>query len=113
MRSSLMAATACLSVLCACGGSDEAASQSASTSCTWHGNCSTTAPNGAYDCSGNSLTKCVNGQWQQVVSCPSLTWTSGSGFTYACTCKGGCGTTTTACSYAFNVCGGQDYPTLP
>ena len=54
---------------------------------------------------------CQGGQWQQVVYCSGLTYTSGSGFSYSCTCKGGCGTAKAECSYAFNVCGGYSYPT--
>lgn len=76
-------------------------------SCGWHGNCSTRAPNGAYDCSGNNLMKCENGTWVNVIGCTSTSDSKG----YACTCKGGCGTSTVVCSYASNVCEGHTYPT--
>lgn len=80
---------------------------SSAGSCAWHGNCSTRAPNGAYDCSGNSLMKCVDGSWVSVVGCTSTHDSKG----YACTCKGGCGTSKVECSYAFNTCEGHSYPT--
>lgn len=75
--------------------------------CEWHGNCSTMAPEGAYDCSGNSIVKCVGGKWEHVKLCSSTENSDG----YSCTCKGGCGVNTTECSYAFDVCEGQSYET--
>ena len=77
--------------------------------CSWHGNCSSKAPEGAYDCSGNTIVKCVAGNWETVITCSSLHDSKG----YACTCKGGCGTATVECSYAFNICGNQTYQTCP
>jgi hypothetical protein len=76
--------------------------------CEWNGNCSTAAPNGAYDCLNDDFTlvQCVDGNWDFVASC--------SGFVQgnrSCTCKGGCGTNTVECSFAFDVCGGQQYET--
>ena len=76
--------------------------------CTWNGNCSTPAPNGAYDCLNDDLTlvQCIDGNWEVVASC--------SGFFQgdrSCTCKGGCGTNTVECSFAVDVCGSQQYET--
>lgn len=77
-------------------------------SCAWHGNCSSTAPNGAYDCVADAeLVQCVNGHWQHIAGC---TETQNSGG-YFCNCKGGCGMDSTACSYAFETCEGQSYET--
>lgn len=79
-------------------------------SCAWNGNCSTRAPAGSYDCLNDDLTlvTCINGVWEEVADC--------SGFfqgNRTCTCKGGCGTETVVCSFAFEICGGQEYPTTP
>jgi hypothetical protein len=75
--------------------------------CPWNGNCSGKAPEGAYDCSGNAIVKCVDGRWEHVISCGTVQ--NGNG--YYCTCKGGCGIDYTECSYAFDVCAGQSYET--
>jgi hypothetical protein len=75
--------------------------------CKWNGNCGSIAPEGAYDCSGNSIVKCIKGKWELVTLCSSITNSKG----YSCTCKGGCGTTYVECSYAFDVCQGQRYKT--
>lgn len=74
--------------------------------CAWNGNCSTTAPAGAYDCLGNALVQCLGGTWEEVAYCPGFFEGNRS-----CTCKGGCGVDYTECSYAFEVCGGQRYET--
>jgi len=101
----LLALVALVPIAVAC--SSEGGNGSGDGSCAWHGNCSTRAPNGGYDCSGNTLMKCVDGQWSTVVGCGS----THDGKGYACTCKGGCGMDTTACSYAFAVCEGMTFPT--
>jgi len=92
----------------ACGDSTTSSSGAAESagSCAWLGNCSTRAPEGAYDCSGDTLVQCLDSTWEEVAFCP--------GFVQGlrtCTCKGGCGVNTTECSYAFEVCGGQRYET--
>ncbi len=74
--------------------------------CVWTSCTTGAAPDGGYECQGNSLYQCVYGSWQLVITCPSLTSDG-----YACTCKGGCGTSTAECSYAFNVCDGYQYAT--
>lgn len=79
-------------------------------SCAWNGNCSTTAPHGSYDCLNDdrTLVTCIDGTWETVADC--------SGFFSGddrCSCKGGCGTQTVECSFAFDVCGTQQYPTTP
>lgn len=80
------------------------------SSCPWLGNCaSSMAPDGAYDCNGNSLVQCNNGKWESVASCGSEHNSNDHG--RGCTCKGGCGTRTTECSYAFDSCGGHSYET--
>jgi hypothetical protein len=106
----LSAVAAVLIAACGGGGDDGGGTSSSATSsgCAWSGNCSTTAKEGAYQCLGNSLQKCQAGQWVSLISCTSLTYDSGN-FTYACTCKGGCGTSVVECSYAFNICGSQRY----
>ena len=98
-------------LIAACGGGDgggNGSGGSASSGCAWSGNCSTTAKEGSYQCLGNSLQKCQAGKWVTLISCSTLTYDSGN-FTYACTCKGGCGTSVVECSYAFNICGTQRY----
>ena len=74
--------------------------------CPWR-SCSGNAPEGAYDCSGNAIVKCVNGTWEHVISCGTVENSDG----YSCTCKGGCGVDYTECSYAFDVCDGHSYET--
>ncbi|MEM6523938.1 MAG: hypothetical protein AAGF85_13955 [Bacteroidota bacterium] len=74
--------------------------------CPWNGNCSGLAPEGAYDCDGNTLVQCLGGSWEFVAACGSFT--SGG---RSCTCKGGCGTNTVECSFAFDVCGGLSFET--
>jgi hypothetical protein len=94
----------CLSVS-ACGDSSSGEAASAG-GCAWLGNCSTSAPEGAYDCSGNTLVQCLDSTWEEVAYCPGFVQGARS-----CTCKGGCGVDTTECSYAFETCGGQRYET--
>jgi hypothetical protein len=79
-------------------------------SCAWNGNCSTMAPEGSYDCLNDdrTLVTCIDGNWETVANC--------GGFfqgNRTCTCKGGCGTETVVCSFAFEICGNQEYPTTP
>ena len=85
----------------------DAGSAAGLASCQWHGNCSTTAPHGAYDCNGDSLMQCNNGTWDNVVYCGSTQNSDGD----FCTCKGGCGTTDTVCSFAFKICEAHEYET--
>lgn len=104
----------CLLVVFACCGDSHAGGAGSTggpsgAACIWHGNCSTTAPQGAFDCSGNSVVRCENGSWKTVVGCGTLE--NGDG--YSCTCKGGCGARTTVCSYASDVCEGYSFGTLP
>ena len=87
-----------------CSGSDDEATKSG---CPWNGNCSGKAPEGAYDCLGNAIVKCVNGSWEHVISCGTVENSDG----YVCNCKGGCGVDYTECSYAFEVCDGHSYET--
>ena len=77
--------------------------------CEWHGNCSTRAPEGAYDCVGESIYQCTNGQWVYVVNCLNTSTSSG----HYCTCKGGCGMDETYCSWGTSsgACEGHEYNT--
>jgi hypothetical protein len=93
----------------ACGATNDSAA--AAGGCAWPGDCRTTAPEGAYACSGGSIVRCAGGSWSSVTSCPSFSWTSSSGFSYPCRCEGGCGLDVTRCAYAFNTCGSQSYQT--
>ena len=82
-------------------------------SCEWHGNCSTPAPNGAYDCGPsdegdrNMIYQCIDGSWYEIADCGYRFDADG----YACSCSGGCGLDVTECSYASNICEGEAYPT--
>lgn len=89
-------------------GDDSAGGGAFAGGCEWNGNCSIPAPNGAYDCLNDdaTLVQCINGNWEFVVGCDSFV--SGN---RACTCKGGCGTDTVECSFAFDVCGGTQFDT--
>ena len=78
--------------------------------CEWHGNCSSTAPNGAYDSGSGSderIYKCIDGEWVSVINCRTV-WNSDG---YTCTAKGGCGTLEVVCSYAGKSCGIDDFET--
>ncbi len=94
-----------LFILLSCGGDDE--DNASSGGCPWNGNCSGLAPEGGYDCLGNSIVQCINGNWENVISCSSTDNSDGR----SCTCKGGCGLNKTVCSFAFDVCDGQSYET--
>jgi len=84
------------------GGDDSGSSGTSSVSgCAWFGSASSRAPEGAFECSGNTMVKCVNGIWATVVNCTS-TYNSDDHY---CTCKGGLGMNTTECSWGFKKCG--------
>ncbi|MCG8391413.1 MAG: hypothetical protein MJA30_38030, partial [Cytophagales bacterium] len=87
-------------------GDDNGETSAGAGGCPWNGNCSSIAPEGAYDCDGNTLVQCIGGSWEFVASCSSFA--SGG---RSCTCKGGCGTSTVECSFAFDVCGGLSFET--
>ncbi len=93
-----------IAFLAGCGDNDD---DSSSGGCPWNGNCSSMAPEGAYDCLGNSIVQCINGEWNHIIACSSTDDSDGR----ACTCKGGCGTSVVECSFAFEVCDGQQYDT--
>ena len=93
-----------------CGSSsDTGGGGGGGTGCTWNSNCSSTAPNGAYDCFGSLIVQCNNGTWETVVGCLQ-TDNSDSGGS-GCLCSGGCGTATVSCSWAGSTCEGQSYET--
>ncbi len=94
-----------LTVINGCGDDDD--DDSSSGGCQWKGNCSSIAPEGAYDCDGNSIVQCLNGSWNFVIACGSTDDSDGR----PCTCKGGCGTNTVECSFAFDVCDGAQFET--
>ncbi|MEM7136262.1 MAG: hypothetical protein AAF500_06785 [Myxococcota bacterium] len=91
-------------------GARQSQGSAGGASCQWNGNCSTVAPPGSYDCLGddNTLVTCIDGSWEVVADCSGFF--SGSD---RCSCKGGCGTETVECSFAFDICGSQQYPTTP
>jgi len=105
-----------LVALAGCPSNQDSGSGStqASTGCAWmNPNCGTRANEGSYEClggsGGSSLMQCQSGQWVSLVNCNNLTWTSATGFTYACSCKGGCGSTKVDCDYGGSICGGFNY----
>jgi hypothetical protein len=91
-------------VPCATGNTQPATEEG----CAW-ADCRSDAPSGSYQCQGNTIVRCDNGAWKEVVRCPALQNSDG----YSCTCKGGCGTDYTVCSYAFKTCEGASYQTRP
>ncbi len=69
--------------------------------CAWNANCTSIAPDGAYDCIDDTIVECVEGKWETVIDCSKTQNSKG----YACRCSGGCSLDYTQCKFGFSNCG--------
>ena len=67
--------------------------------------CEGAAQPGAYDCRGDELVKCADGEWVVVVDC-TTTRSTFDGPEHVCRCTPGCYTQQANCTYAAKSCDG-------